>query len=255
VVLGPRLPDLGLLELLRRLRSSSTTRHVSTLVLVPAGEPTELEAQAVEAGANAALRRPLDTRSLEAWIAKLLEVPRRVETRVPVQVQLIGSPRDDAGGHFCGVTRNISVHGLLLASPMRLDAGLDLDLEFALARHPRLTALGRVVREAGEVAWPYIGYGVEFLFLPPLCLEAIHDEVAQFSASRPRRGIHSTLRSAGYVYEILEPVPYQGGWQTEIRRAPSEQWRPGQAGPFYVVEGASRDRALSEAASFLRRQH
>ena len=56
---------------------------------------------------------------------------------------------------------------MLLASPLRLADAPDLDLEFVLPGvRARLRALGRVVREAPEVAWPFRGYGVEFLFVP-----------------------------------------------------------------------------------------
>jgi len=260
VVLGTRLDDLSLGETIRRLRSSAATRHVSILALVPAPEPAETDTEVVRSGANAVLRRPLDPARLESWIAKLLAVPRRVEARVPVQGHVIGTPRSSGPAHFYGLTRNLSVNGMLLASPIRLAEGPDLELEFHLpSANPRLRALGRVVREAGEVAWPYIGYGVEFMFVPPESLDAIASVVAQWNAGQPASaedvtaGIHSTIRRDVWVYEILEPVSYGEGWQAEIRRAPREAWRPGGAGPFYVVEGASREEALRVAKRFLSR--
>jgi CheY-like chemotaxis protein len=262
VVLGTRLDDLSLCETVRRLRSSAATRNVSILALVPAPEPADTDADVFRAGANAVLRRPLDPARLESWIAKLLAVPRRVEARVPVQGHVVGTPRSVGAAHFYGLTRNLSVNGMLLASPIRLAEGPELELEFHLpGASPRLRALGRVVREAGDVAWPYIGYGVEFIFVPPESLDAIASVVAQWQlnatpappehAAGP--GIHSTIRRDCWVYEILEPVAYAEGWQAEIRRSPRETWRPGGAGPFYVVEGASREEALHEARQFLDR--
>ena len=69
-----------------------------------------------------------------------------------------------------------------------------------------------MVRQAGEVAWPYIGYGVEFLYLPALSFDAIVDLVSH-GGLRPAamlpdttHGIHSTVRREAWVYEILEPV-------------------------------------------------
>ena len=53
LVLGPRLPDLRLAEAIQRLLASALARHVSILVLLPAGEPAETEAEAVAAVANA----------------------------------------------------------------------------------------------------------------------------------------------------------------------------------------------------------
>jgi CheY-like chemotaxis protein len=256
VVLGPRLPDLELTEAVRRIRSSPVTRQVSVLVLVPAADPPGAEAAALEAGANAALRRPLERGVLESWIAKLLAVPRRIETRIPVQGQVVGTPRP-AALHFCGLTRNVSLNGMLLASPVKLGAALDLDLEFSVSGVGHLLrALGRVVREAPEVGWPYLGYGVEFLFMPPESQEVIGALVGRrlpiFPAKHgPAHGIHSTVRREDWVYEILEPVPRDTGWQAEIRRATRAGWRPGSTGPFFVVEAGSPEGALRAARDFL----
>jgi CheY-like chemotaxis protein len=258
LVLGPRMPDLDLPEAIRRVRASALARHVSILALLPAGEPPSLETEATTAGANAVMRRPLDPAQLEAWIAKLIAVARRVETRVPVQGRVVGTPRDREDAHFYGLSRNLSVTGMLLASPVRLAEGPDLELVFDLpGGAPGLQALGRVVRQAVEVGWPYVGYGVEFLYLPALSFEAIVDLVARgghpslVPVPDATHGIHSTVRREAWVYEILEPVRHDETWHAEIRRAPREAWRPGEAGPFYVVEGPSREKALREAREFL----
>jgi CheY-like chemotaxis protein len=258
VVLGPRLPDLDLPEAIRRIRASALARHVSILILLPSGEPPELDGEVAAAGANAVMRRPLDQAQLEAWIAKLIAVPRRVETRVPVQGRVVGTPRNREDAHFYGLSRNLSVTGMLLASPVRLVEGPDLELEFDLpGAAPRLQALGRVVRQAGEVGWPYIGYGVEFLYLPALSFDAIVDLVARGGLPHlpllpdDAHGIHSTVRREAWVYEILEPVRRDETWHAEIRRAPRDAWRPGESGPFYVVEGSSPEKALREARDFL----
>ncbi len=256
VVLGPRLPDLELTEAVRRIRSSPATRRVSVLVLVPAADPPGVEAAAIAAGANAALRRPLERGVLESWIAKLLSVPRRIETRIPVQGHVVGTPRPGAL-HFCGLTRNVSLNGMLLASPVKLGEAPDLDLEFSVSGVGHLLrALGRVVREAPEVGWPYLGYGVEFLFMPPESQEILGALVGRrlplFGAPRPpAHGIHSTVRREDWVYEILEPVPRHSGWPAEIRRAARAGWRPGVAGPFFVVEAGSPEGALRAARDFL----
>jgi hypothetical protein len=232
------------------------TRRVSVLVLLPAAEPPGVEAAAIEAGANAALRRPLDRGVLENWIAKLLAVPRRIETRIPVQGHVVGTPRP-AALHFCGLTRNVSLNGMLLASPVKLAATPDLDIEFSVSGVGHLLrALGRVVREAPEVGWPYLGYGVEFLFMPPESQEVLGALVGRrlprFSSKRESaHGIHSTVRREDWVYEILEPVPRDTGWQAEIRRATRAGWRPGVAGPFFVVEAGSPEGALRAARDFL----
>jgi CheY-like chemotaxis protein len=261
-VLGPRLADLDLAEAVARIRATPATRHVSILALVPAGEPSELDGAAVRAGANAVLRRPLEQLRLESWIAKLLAVPRRIEARVPVHGHVVGTPKVVSAAHFFGLTRNISVHGMLLASPVSLADRPDLELELSIAEAGvPLKALGRVVREAPEVAWPYLGYGVEFLYVPDESLAAISSLVASgvaalraaAAAEDRSHGIRVTLRREGWVYELLEPEAAGAAWQVEIRRAPQDLWRPGQGGPFYVVEGVSPEEALEKARDFVKR--
>jgi CheY-like chemotaxis protein len=260
VVLGPLLSDLSLPEVIRRIRALPATRSVSILVLLPAGEPRELDEIAAEAGANAVLRRPLEQLRLEAWIAKLLAVPRRVLARVPVHGQVVGTPRTSSAGHFYGLSRNLSTHGMLLASPVRLASSPDLDIEFQLEGASRVRALARVVREAGEVAWPYLGYGLEFLFLPPdglVAIDGLISKVATLSTHEPDEAparIQATVRQGAWIYEILEAVPYAAGYLVEIRRGPREGWRPGLSGPYYVVEGRSPEIALRAAREFLGRQ-
>jgi CheY-like chemotaxis protein len=260
VVLGSLLPDQSLAEAIKKIRALPATRHVSILVVLGSDERAAVEAAALAAGANAVLRRPLDSGRLEDWISKLLEVPRRVETRVHVQGQVVGTPHQKANGHFYGLSRNLSVNGMLLASPVRLPEAPDLDLEFQLPEGvARIYALGRIVREAGEVGWPYLGYGVEFLFVPEESKDAIGQLVDRAApparaATSEGRSVLATVRRGSWIYEIVQPAPYEGGFLAEIRRGPREGWRPGVAGPYYVVEAASADAAVRAARSFVNRQ-
>ena len=263
VVLGTELPDLSLPDAVRRIRGSAATREVSVLAILPASATKEIEDETRRAGANAVLRRPVDRPTLEAALAKLLIVPRRVVARVPVSGQVVASSRHIGGAHFCGLTHNLSVNGMLLASPLRLADAPDLDLEFVLPGvRARLRALGRVVREAPEVAWPFRGYGVEFLFVPEeshttlalVVSGALRPAPGDIALPDPNHGIHSTVSSQDWVYEIREPVEGEQGWEAEIRRAPRESWRPGRAGPYFVVAAASPAIALREAREFVGRQ-
>jgi CheY-like chemotaxis protein len=257
VVLGPRLSDVTLVDAIRRIRASALTRHVSILALLPTGEDPELDGAVVKAGANAVMRRPLDQARLEAWMAKLLAVPRRVEARVPVQGHVVGTPKAEASGHFYGLTRNLSVNGMLLASPVRL-VHPDVELEVGMPEgRPSLRALGRIVREAREIGWPYLGYGVEFLFIPEESVAIIASFIEKAVLDSLQRStaapIHSTLRREFWVYEILRPIQSPDGWQAEIRRGPRDAWRPGETGPFYVVLGRTPEDALAEARGFIHR--
>jgi CheY-like chemotaxis protein len=262
VVLGDAVGGTSAAEVARRLRANAETRHVSILVLLPLSAPSSVERECVQNGANAVLRRPLDPAALESWFAKLLAVGRRVRLRLPVQGQVVGTTKH-TGVSFVGMLRNVSVNGLLLESPVALDMGRDLELEFLLPEDevgPPVRVLGRVVRKADEVVWPHLGYGVEFLFVSDDALVALSEFVArgverpQAAEDRPEtRGIHATVRREHWVYEIVQPVERHETWQVEIRRAARDGWRAGSSGPFYVVDGATPEAALKAARDFLRR--
>ena len=259
VVLGPRLPDLPMVDAIRRIREGAVGRQVSILAVLPSADPLGTESVVLGAGANAALRRPLDRFVLESWVAKLLEVPRRVLARIPVHVQVVGSRKSAPGEHFYGLSRNLSVHGMLLASPVRIEAE-DLDLEIDLPEpEGRVRVLGRIAREAPEVGWPYVGYGIEFLFLPEAGQRAIDRMVRREAPPEPAKSlwapgaIHSTLRRDAWIYEVTEPARTDGGFLVEIRRAPREGWRPGRSSPFYVVQESSAREAIDAARDFVRR--
>ncbi len=259
LVLGPGLGEPPLPELIRRIRGSEAGGRLSILAIVPADENPGSEGKLLQAGANAALRRPLDRFVLESWVGKLLDVPRRVLARIPVHVQVVGSRRSTPGEHFYGLTRNLSVHGMLLASPVRIDAE-DVDLELDLPEpEGRLRVLGRIVREAPEVGWPYVGYGIEFLFLPEAGQRAVQRMVRREAAGEPPRSlwspnaIHSTVRRDEWIYEITEPARTESGFLVEIRRAARQDWRPGRASPYCVVQAEEARTALAAACEFVQR--
>jgi len=256
VVLGARIPEIPVVETIEQIRAGSA-RRVSILVMIAASEPPGSEGLALAAGANAALRRPLDRFVLESWVSKLVDVPNRVRARIPVHVQVVGSRHGTEGEHFYGLSRNLSVHGMLLASPVRIDAE-DLDLEIDLPESEgRVRVLGRIAREAPEVGWPYVGYGIEFLFLPEPAQRVIDRLVRREAPQEPPRSlwapgaIHSTLRRDDWIYELSDPARTESGFLVEIRRGSREGWRPGRASPFYVVEEPSPEAALEVARAFV----
>jgi hypothetical protein len=261
VVLGPGAHgEWPAAELVPGIRGGPAGGRVSILAVVRIEDPVGTEGVLLAAGANAALRRPLDRFVLESWMGKLLEVPRRVIARIPVHVQVVGSRRSAPGEHFYGLSRNLSLHGMLLASPVRIDAE-DLDLELDLPEpEGRVRLLGRIVRDAPEVGWPYVGYGIEFLFLPEAGQRAIARMVRRDAPTEARPSlwapgaIHSTVRREAWIYEITEPARTESGFLVEIRRAAREDWRPGRSTPYSVVR-ADEARAAIDAARAFVRQH
>ena len=257
VVLGSLLPDVKLAETIRRIREGTGSRRVSILAMVSEPDAPDAEAVVLGAGANAALRRPLDRFVLESWVSKLVDVPNRVRARIPVHVQVVGSRHRGESEHFYGLSRNLSVHGMLLASPVRIEAE-DLDLEIDLPESDgRVRVLGRVARQAPEVGWPYFGYGIEFLFLPETAQRVIDRLVRREAPQEPPRSlwtanaIHSTLRKDDWIYELSDPVRTDCGFLVEIRRASREDWRAGRGSPYYVVADGTPDSALAAARGFV----
>ncbi len=246
-------------EAVRRIRGGPAGQRISILVVIPATDPVGTEGVVLGAGANAALRRPLGRFVLESWVAKLLEVPQRVQARIPVRVQVVGSRTSAPGEHFYGLSRNLSAHGMLLASPVRVEAE-NVDIEIDLPEpEGRVRVLGRIVRDAPEVGWPYVGYGIEFLFLPEAGQRAIDRMVRREAPPEPVRSlwapgaIHSTLRRDEWIYEITDPARTESGFLVEIRRAARQGWRPGRTSPFCVVQADTAPEALDAAREFVRR--
>jgi CheY-like chemotaxis protein len=257
VVLGSLQPEAKLAETIRRIREGTGSRRVSILAMVSEADAPDAEGIALGAGANAALRRPLDRFVLESWVSKLVDVPNRVRARIPVHVQVVGSRHRGESEHFYGLSRNLSVHGMLLASPVRIEAE-DLDLEIDLPESDgRVRVLGRVARQAPEVGWPYFGYGIEFLFLPETAQRVIDRLVRREAPQEPPRSlwtanaIHSTLRKDDWIYELSDPVRTDCGFLVEIRRASREDWRAGRGSPYYVVADATPQSALAAARGFV----
>jgi len=256
VVLGS-LPDLPLAPTIQKIREGAGSRRVSILAMVSEADAPDTEGVVLEAGANAALRRPLDRFVLESWVSKLVDVPNRVRARIPVHVQVVGSRHRGESEHFYGLSRNLSVHGMLLASPVRIEAE-DLDLEIDLPESDgRVRVLGRVARQAPEVGWPYFGYGIEFLYLPETAQRVIDRLVRREAPQEPPRSlwtanaIHSTLRKDDWIYELSDPARTDCGFLVEIRRASREDWRAGRGSPYYVVADRTAASALAAARGFV----
>jgi hypothetical protein len=170
---------------------------------------------------------------------------------------VVGSRHRGESEHFYGLSRNLSVHGMLLASPVRIEAE-DLDLEIDLPESDgRVRVLGRVARQAPEVGWPYFGYGIEFLFLPETAQRVIDRLVRREAPQEPPRSlwtanaIHSTLRKDDWIYELSDPVRTDCGFLVEIRRASREDWRAGRGSPYYVVADRTPQSALAAARGFV----
>ena len=141
-------------QLITGLRGDEATRHTS-IVVIARGDFDPDEVQLLEAGANAILRLPASA----DWtrLERLLDVPLRKETRLPVDLKVEafagGVPEPEPGEAV-----NLSTRGMLLETWASLQTGDDIDLSFRLPPDPQdVRAGGRVVRLAGPSR-----FGVEF---------------------------------------------------------------------------------------------
>lgn len=71
IVLDLMMPDMDGYDLIKRLRAESATAHIPILVITARGQAADKQA-ALEAGANAYLRKPIDPKDLTAQVQDLL---------------------------------------------------------------------------------------------------------------------------------------------------------------------------------------
>lgn len=164
--LGPQLilvdgdlPEVG--AFIEGLRQEPATRARSIVVLNRIGRST-LEADFVKAGANAVVRWPPDAH-WDNRLSRLMAVPARLQTRIPVQLSVETEP------DCTGAIDNLSVGGMLLRTRSRLALDTPIGFRFWLADGTRIEGRGRVAREARGV-----GYGVEFVDLSEDAKDAVN---------------------------------------------------------------------------------
>jgi len=195
----------GATELIRRLRSDSHTRPTAIAVLSRSPSLAD-EAAYRRAGANVVFSGVVHPELWDARLEELLNVPRRLEARIPVRLATWSRATPEATP-IEGLTLNISIHGILLETPARLGVGTKIDLSFTLpGSDGEIQVLGQLMRE-GAVGPDRWQSGVKFLILRGDARERI----AAF--------IEASVRIPG---EPVVPVggtelPERAQWETELR--------------------------------------
>src|SRR5712691_3612330 len=195
----------GATDLIRRLRADSHTRPTAIAVLSRSPSLAD-EASFRHAGANVVFAGVVHPELWDARLQELLNVPRRLEARIPVRLATWSRATPEAAP-VEGLTMNISINGILLQTRARLGVGTKIDLSFTLPeqRH-EVQVLGQIMRETtgGPERWLS---GVKFLILRGDARERI----AGF--------IEASVRIAGEpadpAVEAEPPEPAQ--WETELR--------------------------------------
>jgi hypothetical protein len=142
--------DLARAEsLVSQLRNRAETRACS-IVIVAQGDFVTEELGLISAGANAVLRLPPDP-EWDGRIERLLNVPTRKETRVPVSLTFEARFRAEK---VPGRVLNLSLTGMLVECTAPLAVGSEVRFAFEMAGFETSTGeiegRGRVVREAGR---------------------------------------------------------------------------------------------------------
>jgi PAS domain S-box-containing protein len=182
---------------LRRLRADAATRSSALAVLCPQSDLDQEDALRA-AGANVVLPTPVDPEVWDGRLDRLLRVPRRRSTRIPVRLT-VWSRRSADPEPIEGVMLNVSANGMLLETSQPLPVGTRFDLSFRLPRDlSEVHAIGRVVREVAEVDSPRAG--VEFVVLRA----DGRDRIAAFVEGRrkPRRSLNAEQETSEFEAEL-----------------------------------------------------
>jgi PAS domain S-box-containing protein len=195
----------GATELVQRLRADSHTRPTAIAILSRSPSLAD-EASYRRAGANLVFTGVVHPELWDARLEELLNVPRRLEARIPVRLAT-WSRATPGAAPIEGLTLNISINGILLETPVRLGVGTKLDLSFTLpGGAAEVHVLGQVMREvaSGEGRWQD---GVKFLILRGDARE----HIAAF--------IEASVRIPGEP--VVPPgeaeLPEREQWETELR--------------------------------------
>jgi PAS domain S-box-containing protein len=184
-------------EWLRRLRADAATRSSALAVLCPL-DALEQGGSLRGAGANIVLPTPVDPEVWDGRLDRLLRVPRRRSTRIPVRLT-VWSRRSADPEPIEGVMLNVSANGMLLETAEPLPVGTRFDLSFRLPRDlSEVHAIGRVVREVAEVESPRTG--VEFVVLRADGRERIAAFVD--GRRRPRRSLNAEQEASEFEAEL-----------------------------------------------------
>jgi len=159
---GMRLPELGGLELARRIRNSQPNRE-TTIVMLSATENIDSLRRAFGEGADLVLAEPVSAARLRTMLAAI-DSPRwkgRHAARLPLFTE-VNCMWD--GWQFPLRGMNISESGMLLQPSLNMEVGQEVSLEFKIAEiRASLNVRARIVRKEGNdrVAVEFVGLAPE----------------------------------------------------------------------------------------------
>jgi CheY-like chemotaxis protein len=156
------MPQRDGLALVRRIRNSQTNRK-ATIVLLSAADNGESVQQALGAGADFVLTKPVTATRLRSMLAAMDSAgwnEKRHKARLPFLTEVISTWDWQ---EFPSRSMNISESGMLLQSSVDMQVGQEVALKFKILEvHASLNVRARIVRNDGAKR-----VGVEFIGLAP----------------------------------------------------------------------------------------
>lgn len=166
------LPGAGGDTLCSWIRQDKDLKQVP-VILVCYETEADLE-RASKCEANASVIRPVRPELLLKQIARFLAIPTRRNFRAPFNAIISGTTADVP---FSGMTRNISVSGLLVEAPVRLNPDdMITNMLLAINSH-EIVADGKIVWAEDRADGKH-NYGLQFTRLSSGSTEAIESYVA-----------------------------------------------------------------------------
>lgn len=139
IITEAALPLMGGAQLCSLIRRDEDLKKVSIIMICDGTE--ESEAQCRNARANSIVPRPIDPVRFFSKVSELLVIPERKDLRVLLRASI--TRRDEKP--FFGMSRNISISGMLMETDRALREGDRLACSFNLG-HGEIVADCRVVR-------------------------------------------------------------------------------------------------------------
>lgn len=167
------MPEIGGDQFCGLIRQESALRNVS-IILVCYDSESALE-RASNCGANAVVTKPIRPEILLRLVGKFLGIQARRDYRAVLNARIEGARENQV---FSGVTRNISVTGLLCESSMQLNQDDLLSNLLFTVDSSQIAANGKVVWASDAPDGRY-NYGIRFLDLAPELQEKIEQFVAE----------------------------------------------------------------------------
>ena len=182
VVADLHMPCLGGDALCARMKQDEDLADTPVVLMVP-GDVAEERAQAVHAGADDIVAKPINRMSLIQAVSRFLRAGSlRGQARVPLSLPVKIRHEDDASW---GTARNLSRGGMFVESEIRAEPGSELALAFELPEvEEPLASTAQVIwrREPGASA---AGMGLRFLALDRGAAEEIDTYVYERAAPLP----------------------------------------------------------------------